>query len=79
MKKEIEKLIKEKLPISLGLNKQNEIIRLIFEILKKNEITISQFLNLDIIKSYLLKQKVEFSSFKKILLQLRYPETIKND
>lgn len=78
-KKEIKKLIKEKIPFYLGLNKKNEIIRLIFEILKKNEITISQFLNLDLLKSYLLKQKVEFSTFKKVLLQLRYPETIKND
>ncbi|MCK5533662.1 hypothetical protein KAI68_00995 [bacterium] len=79
IKKEIEKLIKEKLPIPLGLNKQNEIIRLIFEILKKNNLTIPQFLNISAIKSYLFKQKAGFTTFKKILLQLRYPKTIKNE
>ena len=117
MKEQIKKFIKENFPVRLGLNKQNEIIRLIFEISKKYNIAVSNFLNLPEIKAYLNAKKfhpsphplpsgerihpveyllfilfhrvkvrdtieistLKFSTFKKILLQLRYPETFKSD
>lgn len=76
---EILNIIENKFFIKSGINKKNELVRLIFEILKKYDITITQFLNLPAIKDYINKKRFRFQDIKKILLELRYPITSKND
>ncbi len=77
--KKIYKIVSEKFFIKSGINKQNEIARLILEILKKYNITLYEFMSLQEIKTYLNEKKFRFSHLKKILLKLRYPLTFQNN
>ncbi len=76
---EILNIIENKFFVKSGINKKNELVRLIFEILKKYNITIAQFLDLPPIKDYINKKKFRFQDIKNILLELRYPLTSKNN
>ncbi|MBN1898310.1 MAG: hypothetical protein JW827_06005 [Spirochaetes bacterium] len=71
------RFIKDKLFIVSGLNKQNEIARLIFEILKKYNYSLNEMLALKEIKDYRKDRIFDFNRIKKILINLRYPETSK--
>ena len=65
--KNIFKFVEEELNIK-GVNKKNEIARLLYEILKKYNITLEQFL-----KDYKLPEKINFNELKEFLIKIRYP------
>jgi spore photoproduct lyase len=72
--REIELILEEKMPIKLGINKKNELVRLIYENSRANNIAIS-----DVIKQAGIHELVEdgkgelFHKVKKALLKMRYP------
>ncbi len=70
----IDKIIEEKLYLKKGLNKKNEIARLIFEILKREKISIDDLLHKQDLKNYINQKKYNFKLLKKILVDIRYPE-----
>ncbi len=69
----IDKVLTEKFCIKKGLNKKNEAKRLVFEILKKYNYTVKDFLNLKDINDYLKTRQFHYHYLKKILIKLRYP------
>ncbi|NQT32244.1 MAG: hypothetical protein HQ594_01050 [Candidatus Omnitrophica bacterium] len=70
----IEKLLKDILPIKLGVNKKNEIIRLIYEISQAHSISPGDVLKKIDLSSFIEDGKGElFHKIKNALLEVRYP------
>ncbi len=69
----IKQAVTDELYIKSGINKQNEIARLIYEIIKKYRLTLKDFYQLPDIENYIKKRKSNFHIIKDLLLKIRYP------
>ncbi len=78
-KEEIYKFVKDSLYIKRGINKQREIVRLIWEILKIYNISLKDLSKFENIKKYIEKGEYNFDYLKKNLLAIRYPHTFKKN
>jgi spore photoproduct lyase len=74
---EFENFVKEKIKVKLGENKLNEILRLIFEIQRREKISFKEILNFkeieEILKNSNLSPSQKFFHLKRYLLKRRYP------
>ncbi len=75
---QIDEIVSEKMYLKKGINKKNEIKRLIFEIIRREKYTLTEFLNIRYVKNYIKAKKYNYQILKNILVKLRYPETFKN-
>ncbi len=73
------RIIEEKFYIKKGINKKNELARLLFEICKKNNISLNKILENRDIKKYIKDKEYNFKKIKNILIKLRYNENISID
>lgn len=73
--KQIDKTIENVLHISQGVNKRNEIKRLIWEILQKYQYTITDLLKIEPVDQYIKQERYDYHDLKRILLFLRYPDS----
>jgi len=70
---EIEGTLTKKLPVKLGVNKKNELVRLVFEICRANDFSLSDVLKKSEIDSLIKQGKGElFHKVKDRLLKMRY-------
>lgn len=77
---EIETFLAEKLPVKLGVNKTNELTRLIYEIARAGNLTVDDVINLFRIKDLIEEGRGElFHGIKKNLLEIRYPSILPGD
>jgi len=70
----IEEHLTAKLPIRLGINKKNELVRLIYEICRAGDLTLGEFITQVDIDKFAEEGRGElFHRLKKTLLKMRYP------
>jgi len=77
---EIEDFFSSKLPITLGINKKNELVRLSYEICRARNFTFSEFTQHTNIENVINGGKSGiFHRIKNLLLEIRYPSLVLKD
>ncbi len=71
--KNINKIVEDLFLIKKGVNKKNEIARLIFEILKKEDISLKELIQKKELQKYIKNSEYNFKLLKNILIKIRYP------
>ncbi|MBN1621303.1 MAG: hypothetical protein JW871_01780 [Endomicrobiales bacterium] len=81
MLNEIQNLITDKTKLRLGINKINEISRLVYEIYRRENISPEDILKEPFLENITMNQKIgplnKFAKLKKYLIERRYPNAVK--
>jgi len=77
---EIERGIDEKIPVRFGVNKKNELVRLMYETSIARNIAVRDLFDLDVVRSAIAEGKSGlFARMKALLVEMRYPSMERGD